>query len=347
MNVFITGGAGFIGVHTAHHFLTNSDRVTIFDNFSRKGTKENVAWLRQELKTQNSKLKINVIEGDVRNFEKLKEVIPGHDVVVHLAGQVAVTTSVTNPREDFEINALGTFNVLEAVRLHAPDSILLFASTNKVYGGMEDVKITKRGKRYAYRDLPNGISEIQNLDFHSPYGCSKGAADQYVRDYHRIYDLRTVVFRQSCIYGTHQFGIEDQGWVSWFTIAAVLGKPITVYGDGMQVRDVLFVKDLVRAYDIAIQKIEKSAGKIYNVGGGSTYTLSLLELLALLEKKLGKKIPFTFDDWRPGDQPVYISDISKIRRELGWKPNISVEEGTSRMIEWIVKEKDLIERVLD
>lgn len=347
MTVFITGGAGFIGVHTAHHFLSNGDGVTIFDNFLRKGTRENVAWLQATGdRLQAGKSPLRVIEGDIRDFELLKESIPGHDVVVHLAGQVAVTTSVTNPREDFEINALGTFNVLEAVRLHAPDSILLFASTNKVYGGMEDVKIVKKRKRYTYRDFPQGISEMQNLDFHSPYGCSKGAADQYVRDYNRIYGLKTVVFRQSCIYGTHQFGIEDQGWVSWFTIAAVLEKPITVYGDGMQVRDVLFVEDLVRAYDTAIQKIEKTSGKIYNVGGGSTYTLSILELLDLLEKKLGKKIPFQFADWRPGDQPVYVSDISKIKKELGWKPQTSVIQGTDKMNDWIVKEKELIEKVL-
>ena len=342
MNIFITGGAGFIGTHTANFYLKGGNKVTVFDNFSRKGTRENVRWLEKEYGVRSMK----VIDGDVRDFEKLKESIHGHDVIIHLAGQVAVTTSVVNPREDFQINSLGTFNVLESVRLFAPNSILLFASTNKVYGGMEEIKIIKKGKKYIYRDLPGGISESQNLDFHSPYGCSKGTADQYVRDYHRIYGLKTVVFRQSCIYGTHQFGIEDQGWVSWFTIASVLGMPITVYGDGMQVRDVLFVKDLVRAYDTAVINIGKAAGKIYNVGGGPEFTLSLLELLVLLEKKLGKKIPYTSADWRPGDQPVYVSNISKINNELGWKPKIDVAEGTSRMIDWIVKEKELIEKVL-
>ncbi|MBI5356984.1 GDP-mannose 4,6-dehydratase [Candidatus Collierbacteria bacterium] len=342
MNIFITGGAGFIGVHTANYYLSKGDKITIFDNFFRNGTRENMEWLEKKCGVKS----IEVIEGDVRDFEKLKKSILGHDVIIHLAGQVAVTTSVVNPREDFEINALGTFNVLEAVRLYIPNSILLFASTNKVYGGMEEIKIIKKGKKYIYRDLPGGIAESQNLDFHSPYGCSKGTADQYVRDYHRIYGLKTVVFRQSCIYGTHQFGIEDQGWVSWFTIAAVLGKPITVYGDGMQVRDVLFVEDLVRAYDTAVTNIDKAAGKIYNVGGGPEFTLSLLELLALLEKKLDRKIPYAFADWRPGDQPVYVSNISKIKKELGWDPKIDVAEGTSRMIDWIVKEKDLIEKVL-
>ena len=342
MNIFITGGAGFIGTHTANYYLSKGNAVTIFDNFSRKGTRENVKWLEKEYGVRS----MEVIEGDIRNFDKLKQSIVGQDVVIHLAGQVAVTTSVINPREDFEINALGTFNVLEALRLFTPDSIFLFASTNKVYGGMEEIKIIKKDKKYIYRDLPDGISEAQNLDFHSPYGCSKGTADQYVRDYHRIYGLKTVVFRQSCIYGTHQFGIEDQGWVSWFTIASVLGKPITVYGDGMQVRDVLFVEDLVRAYDTAVINIGKATGKIYNVGGGPEFTLSLLELLALLEKKLGRKIPYTSAGWRPGDQPVYVSNISKINKELGWEPKIDVQDGTSRMIEWIVKEKELIEKVL-
>lgn len=342
MKIFITGGVGFIGVHTANFYLESGHKVTVFDNFSRRGTRENVEWL---LQTHGS-ADLKVIEGDIRRFPQLKSAIRNQDVVVHLAGQVAVTTSVINPREDFEINALGTFNVLEAVRFSAPNAIVLFASTNKVYGGMEEIKIIKKGKRYVYRDLPGGIPETQNLDFHSPYGCSKGAADQYVRDYHRIYGLKTVVFRQSCIYGTHQFGIEDQGWVSWFTIASVLGKPITVYGDGMQVRDVLFIEDLVRAYDTAVRNIDKAAGKIYNVGGGPKFTLSLLELLTLLEKKLGKKIPYTSADWRPGDQPVYISDISKIKKELNWEPRISVNQGTGRMIDWIVKEKELIEKVL-
>jgi len=673
MNLFITGGAGFIGVHTANYYLSKGNTVTIFDNFSRKGTKENVNWLKQKHGTK----KLAVVEGDIRHFNILKRSISNHDVIIHLAGQVAVTTSIVNPREDFEINALGTFNVLEAVRLRSPQAVLLFASTNKVYGGMEEIKIIKGNNRYKYRDYPDGIPETQNVDFHSPYGCcysentdiltkrgwkkfyeltsndmvltynltrkisefqkptkhfsynykgkmyvqvnrrlktcvtpnhkmlvswdcnhnelerprlieaekisgkpmayllaadfkggrkdkdfilpdvkigkhkhhfpsrkipiedwlkflgwylseghcyeskktrnctvtlttyyrkdealavmkaiglspvidnhhivatsrqlyeyvktlgkshtkfipqsvkdlnkkylltllkslldgdgnpqgkngwryttvskkladdvqeiaikcgyaaaisldkqsffrvyicstktaqcnldgnrsrwidysgkvycvevpnsvmlvrqngrayfsgnSKGAADQYIRDYHRIYGLKTVVFRQSCIYGTHQFGIEDQGWVSWFTIAAILGKPITVYGDGMQVRDVLFVEDLVNAYDLAIGNIKQTAGQIYNVGGGAKITLSLLELLDLLEKKLSRKIPFTFADWRPGDQPVYISNIAKITKSLDWQPKIGVEEGTSKMIDWIVKEKDLIEKVL-
>lgn len=342
MNILITGGAGFIGVHTADCYLSRGQKVTIFDNFSRQGTRENVRWLKDTYGTR----KLTVVEGDIRDFNKLKRAIKNQDAVIHLAAQVAVTTSVTNPREDFEINCLGTFNLLEAVRLRSPQAMVLFASTNKVYGGMEEIKIVKQKKRYAYRDLPQGIPETQNLDFFSPYGCSKGAAEQYVRDYHRIYGLNTVVFRQSCIFGTHQFGIEDQGWVSWFTIAAVLGKPLTIYGDGMQVRDVLFVKDLVKAFDIAIKKIKKAKGQIYNVGGGPKFTLSLLELLDILENKLGKRIKYKFADWRPGDQPVYISDIRKIKKELGWQPKTNVQQGCYQMISWILKEKKLIEKVL-
>lgn len=343
MKIFLTGGAGFIGIHTAEHFLSLGNKITIFDNFSRKGTWENVKWLKNTYGGQN----IKIVEGDIRNFDLLRKTISGQDIVIHLAGQVAVTTSVVNPREDFEINALGSFNLLEAVRLSSPKAIVLYSSTNKVYGGMEEIKIIQKGDKYIYRDLPGGISESQNLDFHSPYGCSKGTADQYMRDYYRIYGIKTVVFRQSCIYGTHQFGIEDQGWVSWFTIASVLNKPITVYGNGMQVRDVLFVKDLIKAYQVAIDKIDKAAGKIYNVGGGPKFTLSLLELIDLLEKKLKKKIHYTKADWRPGDQPVYISNIAKIKKELKWEPKTSVSKGTSLMIDWIVKEKELINKVLN
>lgn len=342
MNIFITGGAGFIGVHCANYFLSQGHKVTVYDNFSRRGARENARWLRLTHEAQ----RLNVIGGDIRNWEALIEAIPDHDVVIHLAAQVAVTSSVKNPREDFEINAVGTFNVLEAVRLYVPGAILLFASTNKVYGGMEEIKIIKEARRYVYRDLPHGIPESQNLDFHSPYGCSKGCADQYVRDYNRIYGLRTVVFRQSCIFGTHQFGVEDQGWVSWFTIAATLGKAITIFGDGMQVRDVLFVEDLIRGYEMAMAKIDKAQGKIYNIGGGAGMTLSLLELLELLGNKLGKKIDYKLSGWRPGDQPVYISDISKIKTELGWQPQITLEAGTTKMIDWIVKEKDMIRKVL-
>jgi CDP-paratose 2-epimerase len=221
------------------------------------------------------------------------------------------------------------------------DPVLIYSSTNKVYGGMEDIRVRERGGRYEYANLPRGIAEDRLLDFHSPYGCSKGAADQYVRDYHRIYGLRTVVFRQSCIYGYRQFGVEDQGWVAWFTIAAALGRPITIYGDGKQVRDVLFVDDLVMAFERAIKSIDKAVGGVYNIGGGPSQCLSLLELLRLLERMFGRKIERSFSDWRPGDQPVFVCDITKARRELGWRPTIGVEEGVRRLHQWVTSNQEL------
>jgi len=253
---------------------------------------------------------------------------------------------VHNPREDFEINALGTFNVLEAVRNSKNKAGLIYASTNKVYGGMGDIEIVKENSRYKYKDYEKGISEDRLLDFHSPYGCSKGTADQYVRDYSRIYGLKTVVMRQSCIYGKRQFGVEDQGWVAWFTIAANLGLPITIYGDGMQVRDVLYVDDLFEAWYLASKNINKVSGEVFNVGGGSANSLSLLELLEILEKLFGKKIPLSFSDWRPGDQPVYVSDISKIEKVLGWVPRTKPKKGVVLMTEWIRENEKIISKFL-
>ncbi|MGZ5393870.1 MAG: GDP-mannose 4,6-dehydratase, partial [Mycobacterium sp.] len=256
--------------------------------------------------------------------------------VYHFAAQVAVTTSVHDPREDFEINALGTFNLLEAVRKRAPEAIVLYASTNKVYGGMETVAIAEDATRYRYCDLPHGIPEDQLLDFHSPYGCSKGAGDQYVRDYARIYDMRTVVLRQSCIYGTRQFGVEDQGWIAHFCISARLGTPITIYGDGKQARDALWIDDLIAAYQAAATNIERTSGQIYNIGGGPDHTVSIWqEFGPLLERLAGAPPRVTYADWRPGDQPVYISDIRKAERELGWKPHVSFEDGVERLWGWV------------
>ncbi len=336
MKILITGGAGFIGCNSAKHFLDQGNDVTIFDNFSRKGTESNLKWI------QESHPNVGVVRADIRDADALKEEIgKGYDAVIHLAGQVAVTTSVVDPREDFDINALGTFNVLEACRLAEKQPIVIYSSTNKVYGGMEDVKTHEVNGRYEYADLPNGVPENRLLDFHSPYGCSKGAADQYVRDYARIYGLKTVVCRQSCIYGYRQFGVEDQGWVAWFIIATVLGKDLTIYGDGKQVRDVLFVEDLVNAYDMCIQNIDKIAGQVYNIGGGSSNQMSLLELLAFLEEFSGKKIEKSFDDWRPGDQPVFVCDITKASRDFGWEPKVSVEEGVKKLYDWVVENKNL------
>jgi len=254
---------------------------------------------------------------------------------------VAVTTSVQNPREDLEINTLGTINVLEAVRQAKRKPIILFSSTNKVYGAMEDIKIKEVNGRYQYQNLPHGVNEDRILDFHSPYGCSKGAADQYVRDYARIYGLKTVVFRQSCIYGLHQFGIEDQGWVAWFIIASLLNKPLTIYGNGKQVRDVLFIDDLNMAYWLAIKNIKKTAGQIYNIGGGPKNQLSLLELISLLGNFFNKRIKYKFSQWRPGDQPVFVCDIRKAKKDFGWQPKVSPKEGIKRLIKWAKRNKSL------
>ncbi len=335
---FITGGAGFIGSNLVSSLLQRGEKVTIYDNLSRAGAKLNLEWLCETYGDKG----YNLIRGDVREAEKVAEAARDADVIVHLAAQVAVTTSVTRPREDFEINALGTFNVLEAARQSKKKPVFLYASTNKVYGGMDDVAVVEYETRYAYASLPNGAAETQPLDFHSPYGCSKGSGDQYVRDYSRIYGLRSVVFRQSCIYGPRQFGIEDQGWVAWFVIAALTGRPIKIYGDGKQVRDVLHVSDLLRAYELAVENIDQAAGSVFNVGGGAANTISIWrEFGPLLEELVGNKLAVTVGDWRPGDQKVYVSDIQKAQTLLGWKPEIGVREGVAGLVSWVKDHQDL------
>jgi len=337
-NYFITGGAGFIGSNYVSRLLERGEKVTIYDNLSRAGAPRNLAWLQEKFGQAAFRLMI----GDVRDAAQLTVSSREADVIVHLAAQVAVTTSVVKPREDFEINAQGTFNVLEAARLNERKPVILYASTNKVYGGMEDVKVVEDATRWRYADLTLGCPETQPLDFHSPYGCSKGTGDQYMRDYARIYDLPTVVLRQSCIYGPRQFGVEDQGWVAWMIIAAVIGRPLTIYGDGKQIRDVLHVDDLLNAYDAAIAKIDAVRGQVYNLGGGPENTMSIwTEFGPLLEKLLGKPVPVRRGDWRPGDQKVFVADIRKAERELGWKPKIGVEEGVGRLFEWVRGNKDL------
>jgi len=330
--ILITGGAGFIGSNLAHRLLDEGHQVTLFDNLSRSGCESNLSWLRQSFGPDSFRL----VVADLADFQALRRAAEGAQRIYHLAGQVAVTTSVTDPRKDFEDNAAGTFNALEAARLVGDDPVFIYASTNKVYGGMEEVRIVEEAKRYRYADLPFGVPETQPLDFHSPYGCSKGAGDQYTRDYARIYGLRTVVMRQSCIYGYRQFGIEDQGWVAWFVIAALKGRPITIYGDGKQVRDVLFIEDLLDAYEAAVQNIEVAAGNVYNIGGGPENTMSVwAEFGPLLENLLGRPIKVAHADWRPGDQRVYVSDIRKAARELGWQPKVSVQEGVQRLFAWV------------
>jgi CDP-paratose 2-epimerase len=253
---------------------------------------------------------------------------------------------VLQPREDFETNALGTFNVLEAARLGGRNPAVVYASTNKVYGGMEDVEVVEDQTRYRYGRLPDGVPETRPLDFHSPYGCSKGAGDQYVRDYHRIYGLPTVVLRQSCIYGPRQFGVEDQGWLAWFAIAAVLGRPITIYGDGKQIRDVLHVDDLMDCFDRAVDHIDTAAGQVYNVGGGPDNTIAVWqEFGPMLEELLGRDLPVAYEDWRPGDQRVFVSNIRRATEELGWRPTVAVAEGIRRLVDWVHDHRDLLERV--
>ena len=337
MAILITGGAGFIGCNLAAALLRSGERVTIVDNLSRPRTDQNLAWLQGQF---GDKLRFE--RADIRDQAAMNALIPGHDAVFHLAGQVAVTTSVQNPREDFEINALGTLNILEAARLASTPPAIFYASTNKVYGGMEEVQIVEQATRYAYADFPNGIPETQQLDFHSPYGCSKGAGDQYVRDYARIYGLKTVVFRQSCIYGPRQFGVEDQGWAAHFAIAAVTGRPISIYGDGKQVRDMLYVDDLIAAYLSAFDQIDTVSGHIYNIGGGARNTLSIwAEFGPLLERLIGKRLEVRYGDWRPGDQPVYISDITMAERELNWKPAVAVEDGIERLVRWVEANREI------
>lgn len=339
-NYLITGGAGFIGSNYVARLIQRGRdaNVTIYDNFSRGGAPRNLEWLKNTFGEKS----FNVIVGDVRDAARIAEAARGSDVIVHLAGQVAVTTSVTDPRDDFESNAIGTFNTLEAARLSGRNPIFIYASTNKVYGGMEDVALAEEPTRWRYKDLIDGCPETRPLDFHSPYGCSKGTGDQYVRDYARIYGLPTVVMRQSCIYGPRQFGIEDQGWVAWFIIAAVTGKPITIYGDGKQVRDILHVEDLLNAYDLAIEKIDIAKGQVYNLGGGPANVMSVwTEFEPMLEKLLGDTIEVARGDWRPGDQRVFYADIHKAEKELGWKPKIGVEEGVKRLFEWVKENKNL------
>ena len=333
-NILVIGGAGFVGSNIADYYLSKGKNVIVFDDFSRSGTEKNKQWLEKRYP------EVKFVTGDISKEEPIKDVIRGVDAVFHMASQVAVTTSVKDPIKDFKINALGTLNILEDIRRFGNNPAFVFASTNKVYGAMENVEITEKENKYEYKDMLYGISEDMPLDFHSPYGCSKGAADQYVRDYHRIYGLNNVVFRKSCIYGYRQFGTEDQGWVAWLSIAALMNKPITIYGDGKQVRDVLFISDLVRAYDSAVTNINKTRGQIYNIGGGQNNTLSVLSLLELLKNIYGKDIPYSFSGWRPGDQKVCIMDIRKAKKDLGWEPQIGVEEGVRKLTNWIKETVD-------
>lgn len=338
MNILITGGAGFIGCNLAEHFLKKGSRVALIDNLSRPGTEQNLQWLKKNYQQTG---RLTFIPGDVRDATIFDEPVQQAEVIFHLAAQVAVTSSITDPRTDFETNVGGTINLLEAIRKHCIDPIVFYTSTNKVYGGLPDVVVVEKKSRYEFRDFPYGIPEEHPLDFHSPYGCSKGAADQYVRDYARIYDLRSVVFRMSCQYGTRQFGNEDQGWVAHFVISALKGNQLTIFGNGKQVRDILYIDDLIRAFELALQHIDTTQGQIYNIGGGPQFTLSLLELIAYLGEQIGHSISIRFTDLRPGDQPVYVSDIRCAKKDFGWEPRISPQQGIDSLITWTRKNKHL------
>ena len=342
--MLIIGGAGFIGVNTARYFASKGWKITVLDDLSRKGTKKNLSWLMRDFPK-----KIKFVKADiVSDLPHLRKQIRLNDVVIHLAAQVAVTTSIDNPRHDFLVNVVGTFNILEEIRLSPNRPVLLYSSTNKVYGSLPEVPVSMRQKRYEFKDKTKknyGVDENAAIDFHSPYGCSKGAADHYVIDYSRIYGIKTVVFRQSCIYGEYQFGVEDQGWVAWFAIASMLKKKLTIYGNGKQVRDLLFVDDLVKLYEKAIAKIDKVNGQAFNIGGGPRNTLSLIELLESLQGKYNLKTKITRALVRAGDQPVFVADIRKAKRLLGWSPKISVDKGLKRLVDWTIRHKKDIQEI--
>lgn len=330
-SVTIFGGAGFIGSNLAHFLLTRTDaKVHVFDNLSRAGVHHNLEWLK---KAAGNSGKLQITVGDVRDPRQVERAVAHANEIYHFAAQVAVTTSVTDPRLDFEINLGGTFNVLDAARRSGNKPFILFTSTNKVYGELAPGLPVISGKRYVL-PVSKGTTESQPLDFHSPYGCSKGAADQYVRDFGRIYGLPTVVFRMSCIAGPRQFGTEDQGWVAHFVYSALQGRPVVIYGDGRQVRDVLCVHDLVRAMDAARSHLETTRTEIYNIGGGPVNTTSLLELMDMIESLTGHHLQCVMNERRVGDQLVYVTDTSKIQHHTGWKPEVGLRKTVELLCEF-------------
>jgi len=341
MKWIITGGCGFIGSHCAKTFLDRGDEVIIIDNLSRKGSKDNLVWLSSHGLQHFYEF---TVTNDIINgiFELHEDV----DAVLHLAAQVAVTTSIEDPLNDFKTNALGSLNVLEAIRKYCKkDPLVIYASTNKVYGSLDYYDYLEEDTRYECSELTQGVTEMEPLEFHSPYGCSKGAADQYFTDYARIYGMNTVVLRQSCIYGERQFGNEDQGWLAWFTIAAHLNKEITIYGNGKQVRDILFVDDLVALYSLIYDNKNRLKGEVFNVGGGKDNTISVLELCRKLNEQNPKDLFVCHSKERQGDQKLYVSDIRKLKEVLNWKPRINIEEGLDLLIKWTFENLDKIKVV--
>lgn len=338
-SVLIFGGAGFVGSNWASHLLARNDaRIHVFDNLSRAGVRHNLDSLQRQA-AGTDRLKITL--GDICDASLVRQAVKSATEIYHFAAQVAVTTSVDDPQLDFGVNLVGTFNILEAARQCGRAPFLLFTSTNKVYGHMSRATPALEASRY--RCGPgDGIRESQPLDFYSPYGCSKGAADQYVHDYARIYGLPTVVFRMSCIAGPRQFGNEDQGWMAHFLYSALRGKPVTIYGDGRQVRDVLCVDDLVRAMEAAAANVSRTAGQVYNVGGGYENSISLLELVEEIERLTGRKLRYDFGRPRPGDQPVYITNYSKLREHTGWQPHTGVRRTLARIYGWWREHQELL-----
>ena len=347
MNALITGGCGFVGSNLAAHLLSldlsdpdQANKVTVFDNLSRHGASENLAWMRTLSSAGQNP--IEFIHGDIRNAFDVEAVIKAlqPDVIFHLAGQVAMTTSMQSPRRDFEINVLGSINVLEAVRIYTPQTAIIYASSNKVYGNLGHLDLVETATRYQPRASQNGVDESVAIEFHTPYGCSKGATDQYMQDYARSFGLNTVVLRHSTIYGGRQFATYDQGWVGWFCRQAIESKsnplrpPFTVSGDGKQVRDLLHVSDAVRCYVAAYEHIAAARGHAFNIGGGMENSMSLLELLHYLEKRLDLKLNYTHLPWRQSDQKFFVADNSKAGKFIAWAPVIRKEEGIESVLNW-------------
>lgn len=338
MKYLITGGCGFLGSNIASKILEQGDELVVFDSLYRYGSYQNKEWLE----TQGDFI---FIHGDIRNTNDVERTIKEHkpDVIYHLAGQVAMTTSIADPRMDMEVNVGGSFNLLSAVRLYSPESTIIYSSTNKVYGDLEQFTYKETDTRYECIEKPNGFDESVNLDFHSPYGTSKGSADQYMLDFARIYGLKTVVFRHSSMYGGRQFATYDQGWIGWFTQQAINIKngiqkePFTISGNGKQVRDIAHAEDMVALYLKASTKIDDIKGQAFNVGGGIDNSSSLLELFSFLEKELDIKMNYTELPVRESDQKIFVADLTKVKELIGWEPQVSKEDGIKKMIEWVSK----------
>lgn len=334
--ILINGGCGFLGSNLASFGIKNGYDVTVFDNLSRYGSYKNLDWL-------NTFGKFTYIHGDTRINNDIEEVIKrGHfDAVFHLAGQVAMTTSIENPCKDYETNSVGAFNLLDSIRKYSPDTAVFFSSTNKVYGDLESYTYEETSTRYVCRDFPNGFDESLSLDFRSPYGCSKGAADQYMLDFNRIYGIKTTVFRHSSMYGGRQFATYDQGWVGWFVQKAIEKRnnpncePFTISGNGKQVRDILHADDMINLYYTALENVDKVCGQAYNIGGTMKQSLSLLELFDLLNSMLGIELEYVQLPPRQSDQKVFVADITKINNAIDWSPKVSSMVGISRTIEWV------------